>query len=64
MQALVEYGLGGLAVVIGGWVLYIGGLSIKEAYRRVREMRMRAEALEQFMEDQDEDHKNGNGKVA
>lgn len=64
MQALVEYGLGGLALVIGAWVLAVGGLSVREMYRKIRDMRMKAEALEEFMDEQDDDHKNGNGKVA
>ena len=64
MQVLVEYGLGGLALVMGAWVIAVAGHSIREAYRKLNRMRMEARVLEEFMEDQDDDHRNGNGKVA
>ena len=57
----VEYGLGAVSLL---WVVLVVAFSIKEMRARLKSMRLEADALKDFRQEKEENHRNGNGKVA
>ncbi len=57
----IEFGIGS---VIGLWVLLVLVFGLIEMRARLRAMRIEADSVKQFRQENSENHKNGDDKVA
>ncbi len=61
MSRWIEFGVG---AVIGLWVLIVIAFSLIEMRAKLRKMRLQADAVKQFKQERNENHRNGDDKVA